>query len=331
MILVSLFDGIGGAYDSAVDAQLPITHHVAVEIDKSARDIADWRAMNNGWRRAARPVNDVCDATADNLLAGAPPGDVLLVGGVPCTTRSLGNYRMAGRDRTGEGMESGLICEYVRILNDLRRWRNVKFIVENVPSDRQADAHYNTLLDCDPVFIDAAAFGAQCRRRVFWSNFGILQPGVWSREVFDDISDASPDVKIYEYYSILPRSFDIRRPQRIGVIKNDYTKRHYGITNDARSGERVYNRMGKVPTITIGGGKSKVNIPGGNTCRKLTISEMERAFGLPCGATALPGVSMSRRKKAVAGAWHVKQMSHVMKNINRNIGMLNLKFHKIAM
>lgn len=99
---------------------------------------------------------------------------------------------MAGKDRTGEGAASGLITEYVRILDDLRRHRTVKFIVENVPSDKRADAHCNAVLNSYPVKVNAAAFGAQYRRRLFWSNFGIMPPDTWSDEVFRDIAERDP-------------------------------------------------------------------------------------------------------------------------------------------
>ena len=227
MILVSLFDGAGGAYDSALAAGLRPSAHVAVEINPVARKFADWRAQKKGWLPARRPVNDVREATAKNLLKGLPDGKVLVCAGVPCNSRSMANTTRRGAERTAEHTESGLVREFARVLAELQATgREIKFVVENVPSAVEADAEFNRILGVEPIEVNAAAFGAQHRRRLFWANFGITprdKPTVqWSSKTFRDVAETNPKVKNWYNYipfeATYPRPF---APARVGVLATD--------------------------------------------------------------------------------------------------------------
>lgn len=109
------------------------------------------------------------------------------------------------------------------------------------------------------------------------------------------------------------------------MIKNKFTSEEPAGREKIRGGEGVYSHKSKIPTVTIGGmGAMKVAIPNSPLCRQLTITERERAFGLQDGETAMPGVSLTARKKALGGAWTVKQMAHVMQCINKSVPWLGL-------
>ena len=438
MNLVSLFDGCAGAMDSALAAGLRPAAHVAVEIDPVARKLADWRAQKNGWLAARRPVNDVREATAKNLLEGMPPGEILLVGGVPCQTRSRANTAFRGAGRVAENTESGLVHEFARVLAELRAaGREVKFVVENVPSAAAADAEFNRILGVSPILVNAAAFGAQHRQRLFWSNC-LIRPrdkptAEWSAKTFRDIAEENPDVK--KWYDFIPYPAKYPKPfcpARVGILttpriikglraKGGFSQgakhpahdrvlsadgkirsilatkggRQSGVVSSPVSGrvnsgnrktppilngrvrtegaisvgqkervhspnckqpphlafrtggyhqgkvatslqDRVMSRGAKIKTIPANGGgrtegivgdvgrKVKKDFGGGlilevvpDGARCLTITEIERLFGLPDGETAMPGLSVSARKKAMGGGWHRWQMAWVLSHLEK--------------
>ena len=214
--------------DSAQAAGLRPSSHTAIEINEVARDFADWRAWKREWIMPRRPCNDVREATAKNILKGMPPGQIVVVGGIPCTSRSVANTAAGrGAERTAEGTESGLVREFARVLAELRAsGRDVKFVAENFPSAAEADKVFNDFLGVEPVVVNAAAFGAQSRRRLFWANFGIVpreQPTAkWSRATFRDIAEENPIVRTrYTFIhcpSPRPKPF---APARVGILLND--------------------------------------------------------------------------------------------------------------
>ena len=281
MNLVSLFDGCAGAMDSALAAGLRPAAHVAVEIDPVARKLADWRAQKNGWLEARRPVNDVREATAKNLLEGMPPGEILLIAGVPCQTRSRANTAFRGAGRVAENTESGLVHEFARVLAELRAaGREVKFVVENVPSAAAADAEFNRILGVSPILVNAAAFGAQHRQRLFWSNC-LIRPrdkptAEWSAKTFRDIAEENPVVK--KWYDFIPYPAKNPKPfcpARVGVLATEKiieeVRAGHGIPALPQTQLRVYDEESKTRAVQntashttgIVGALDKVNRKGG--------------------------------------------------------------------
>ena len=266
MILISLFDGLGGAMDSALAAGIRPCHYVAVELDRTARGLCDWRAERNGWRKPVRPVDNVLAATGKDLLRGAPPGPVLLVGGVPCQTRSLASKKKTAAARVAAGTESGLITEFVRIRDELMAaGRDVSFVVENVPSHSAADAVYSAMLGASPVMINAAHFSPQLRRRLFWASWDISPPRKWSAECFVDIAEANPVIpRWYDFIYYPAAGRKDNAPFRIGVLPSPSVLRDIfawkrGVfDNGTRQGYKVAAASGKVNPIRQSGSSEKV-------------------------------------------------------------------------
>ena len=266
MILISLFDGLGGAMDSALAAGIRPCHYVAVELDRTARGLCDWRAERNGWRKPVRPVDNVLAATGKDLLQGAPPGPVLLVGGVPCQTRSLASKKKTAAARVAAGTESGLITEFVRIRDELMAaGRDVSFVVENVPSHSAADAVYSAMLGASPVMINAAHFSPQHRRRLFWASWDISPPRKWSAECFADIAEANPVIpRWYDFIYYPAAGRKDNAPFRIGVLPSPSVLRDIfawkrGVfDNGTRQGYKVAAASGKVNPIRQSGSSEKV-------------------------------------------------------------------------
>ena len=267
MILISLFDGLGGAMDSALAAGIRPCHYVAVELDRTARGLCDWRAERNGWRKPVRPVDNVLAATGKDLLRGAPPGPVLLVGGVPCQTRSLASKKKTAAARVAAGTESGLITEFVRIRDELMAaGRDVSFVVENVPSHSAADAVYSAMLGASPVMINAAHFSPQHRQRLFWASWDISPPRKWSAECFADIAEANPVIpRWYDFIYYPAAGRKDNAPFRIGVLPSPSVLRDIfawkrGVFDNGtfNSTDRVYDDGGKiVPCRSAAGGRGE--------------------------------------------------------------------------
>ena len=266
MILISLFDGLGGAMDSALAAGIRPCHYVAVELDRTARGLCDWRAERNGWRKPVRPADNVLAATGKDLLRGAPPGPVLLVGGVPCQTRSLASKKKTAAARVAAGTESGLITEFVRIRDELMAaGRDVSFVVENVPSHSAADAVYSAMLGASPVMINAAHFSPQHRQRLFWASWDISPPRKWSAECFADIAEANPVIpRWYDFIYYPAAGRKDNAPFRIGVLPSPSVLRDIfawkrGVfDNGTRQGYKVAAASGKVNPIRQSGSSEKV-------------------------------------------------------------------------
>ena len=54
------------------------------------------------------------------------------------------------------------------------------------------------------------------------------------------------------------------------------------------------------------------------SARTLTVTEIERLFGLPDGATAAPGVSRSARIRCLGGGWDVRQMGFCLRALRED-------------
>lgn len=417
-LVISLCDGIGLARDSLRAAGIYFHRYVGVELDETARAIADYRAAKDGMPGIERPCHDIRD------YAGAV-GDarsVLLIAGIPCTERSTAYQKKSGVDRVGEDTDSGgLVREFAKILSRVRGTNaRVEFIVENVPSAPEADSVFSELLGVLPVAVNAAAFSAQHRERLFWASWQITPPPLaeWSDAVFADIAEDNPQSRHYDcilYPSV--RDGKPNKPRRVAVLPvegvlKQIKKSMRGLPDGGRDQstvadaaaklyafkdkgvkifsahsslqDRVYDDNGKIKTIPANGGgrtegliksygnllglgdasmavssgqsktrsvvssgikrknlmmsdkecriewRDKITTAGGKTyefpeklpvvvngARALTITEIERLFGLPDGATAAPGVSRTARMRACGGGWHIEQMAHCLRGLDK--------------
>ncbi|MGI9251340.1 MAG: hypothetical protein ACR2PR_09090 [Pseudohongiellaceae bacterium] len=242
--VISLCDGIALARDSLRLAGVSFDRYIGVEIDPQARKIADYRDANDRmppiirWQHSGNPdcaknkdfvdCHDIREFRGYDIpqewLAG---GKVLIIAGIPCTERSLANKNFTGKGRVAEGTDSGLIREFARIMSEV--WKHLKcsaadvrleWILENVPSAKAANDYYNTLLRTEPVEINAAWFGAQHRRRLFWSSWQITPPppSEWSGEVFADIADDNPPGIRRDYVLWESDRRKVGKPHRVGVL-----------------------------------------------------------------------------------------------------------------
>ena len=93
----------------------------------------------------------------------------LVVAGSPC--QDLSNINMHGKGL--EGLKSRLFFEFIEALKIIKP---TFFILENVYSMNQHSRNeISKYLGVEPIVVNAASFGAQSRKRLFWANFPIKE------------------------------------------------------------------------------------------------------------------------------------------------------------
>lgn len=161
MIVLSLFDGIAGAFLALQEQGIPITKYYASEVDPKAILVTK---KNHG--NSITHLGDVKQVTKQLI----PEKIDLLIGGSPCQDLSC-----AGKREGLQGNRSGLFYEYLRIYRECKpQW----FILENVGSMKQQDRDTITQeLGVEPIVINSNLVTAQNRKRYYWTNIpNITQP-----------------------------------------------------------------------------------------------------------------------------------------------------------
>ena len=298
MKILSLFDGIGCAYQAALRVGLEVEVYDASEVDKYAIQVAS----NN------IPIyNNIGDVKE---VSDFPYVYDLLIGGSPCQDLSI-----AKKGRQGlKGERSSLFWEYVRILKEAKP---KYFVLENVASMKKEDRDIITeTLGVEPIMINATLVSAQQRKRLFWTNIpNIDQPedrGIYLIDILEDEVDAKYNVNISEKHGLnMHKGYGSD-----GVTLVNSTIR-IGKFNNGGQGDRFYSPEGKSVCLSAHGGgrgaKTGLYLIKPSIIRKLTPIECERLQGLPDNYTQ--GLSNTQRYKCLGNAFNVDVVAHILKSI----------------
>lgn len=264
--VVSLFDGIGCAYESLKRIGYTDIKYYASEIDKYALQVAkkqhpDAIALGSVKDVRADPVQNEPQYLFTKETSLHTGGIDLLIGGSPCQDLSI-----AKNDRKGlEGERSGLFWEYVRILGEVKP---KYFVLENVASMSKKDKDIITeTLGVEPVMINAALVSAQNRKRLFW--VGKLRKIDMTNllPVYDTVEIDQPEDREIYLKDILVDGWTEDEMKSLCITatyykKNarDYLKKRSGqmvrigdIGSNAQA-HRVYSPEGKSVTLSAHGG-----------------------------------------------------------------------------
>ena len=242
----------------------------------------------------------------------------LVIGGSPCTSVSMAG-KMEGMDGA-----SGLVSEYVRILNEVRLYNpKVKFVLENVKMKNTFLKQFNELLGCEPILIPASLVSAQYRRRYYWTNIeGVTMPED-SGIVLSDILEKSDTIpsRLWMPKDLLDKMVPVKDGKQLNtkepccvaiVPESQKPKGNYFPR------ERVFNMYGKARTVTTNLSQEAwyVTLDG---YRRLTIVERERLQSLPDNYTKygeysgqVKLVPMGQRDKIVGNGWNAEVVKHIL-------------------
>ena len=263
MNVLSLCDGMSCGQIVLKELNIPIDSYYASEIDKNAIKVTQDNFPNT------IQIGDVTKITED-FLRTLPKIDLVLFGS-PC--RSL-SKATAGREKYNNGLQGVSWLFYP--CNDILQWikknnnQNVKFLVENVDSDKKDDIEeMSNLLGVQPIMIDSNLFSAQDRKRNYWTNIPIAPLPTSCDTVLKDILDDNVDEK-YFYNKPFTYNGDDKKVQATLEMKgHDIIK-------------RVNNKNYKSPTLTsCRGGNLQKKVYDNGRCRKLTPNEYRKLQTIP--------------------------------------------------
>jgi DNA (cytosine-5)-methyltransferase 3A len=185
--VLSLFDGCSGGQQALDRIGKKVDNYYASEIDKYAIQVTTANYPNTIQLGSVTEV-DVSKLKPINLL----------IGGSPCQSFSFAGKRkgMSTKDNIEiltlehylelkeqkfefEG-QSYLFWEYMRILTDIRKYNpDVKFLLENVMMGEKWQKILTRAIGINPIEINSSLVSAQNRKRLYWTNIGAEQDGLF--------------------------------------------------------------------------------------------------------------------------------------------------------
>lgn len=295
MNVLSLCDGMSCGQIALKELNIPIDSYYASEIDKNAIKVTQDNFPNT------IQIGDVTKITED-FLRTLPKIDLVLFGS-PC--RSL-SKATAGREKYNNGLQG--ISWLFYPCNDILQWikknnnPNVKFLVENVDSDKKDDIEeMSNLLGVKPIMIDSNLFSAQDRKRNYWANIPIAPLPTSCDAVLKDILDDNVDEK-YFYNKPFTYNGDDKKVQATLEMKgHDIIK-------------RVNNKNYKSPTLTsCRGGNLQKKVYDNGRCRKLTPNEYRKLQTIPDWYKM--NVANSHIYNMCGDGWTIEVIKHIFKGL----------------
>jgi len=199
MNVLSLFDGMSCGQIALERAGIKVDKYYASEVDKYAIKVTHENYPNT------IQLGDVCDVDPEKL-----DKIDLLIGGSPCqsfsfagkrngmTTKdkieitSLEQYIKLKNENFGFDGASYLFWEYIRILTNIKKYNNVKFMLENVVMAEKWKNIITKTLGVEPIKINSLLFTPQNRNRLYWTNIDIESLPIKSSKTMYDILQQSP-------------------------------------------------------------------------------------------------------------------------------------------
>jgi len=304
MNILSLFDGMSCGQQALERSGVWVDNYFASEIDKYAIKVTQ---VNYPRTKQLGSVIDVDGYSLPNID--------LLLGGSPCQSFSFAGKRkgMSTKDEQeiltldhylelkSEGFEfegqSYLFWEYMRLLKEV----NPKyFLLENVMMGEKWEKILSKAIGVNPIQINSSLVSAQSRRRLYWTNIGMIPGGL-----FGDLQSI------------------IQQPKDKGILLKDIIEEDvdykYYLKDDSFVFDRIKNDHPFTPRIPKVNEKSNCLMIGGSGCndlinnskiRRLTPVECERLQTVKENYTNF--VSDTQRHKMLGNGWTVDVISHIL-------------------
>lgn len=282
MRVLSLFDGISCGKVALERAGVPIASYHASEVDFYAKQISK------------RNHPDIAQL-GDIRNVHCQPGQYdLVIGGSPCQ-----GFSNAGDGLAFNDPRSALFFEFVRILNEAKpRW----FLLENVKMKQAWQDKISHLLWCKPRLINSAAFSAQNRERLYWTNIPIAD--------YDDCGISLTSVLEEGWVSDRAKSYCLDA----NYGKGTNFKRYFH-----RGSRQIVFRQGCVPIRPSEIEANDIQRTMLGDWRKLSPIEAERLQTLPDDYTK--SVADFERYKTVGNGWTVDVVAHIFQGLNVQVDL----------
>jgi len=222
---ISLFSGIGG-FEVAIHKRWPNAKCLGYsEIKSAAIKVYEHHYPNH------KNLGDITKITDEKIRELVKDGCDLIVGGFPCTNLSS-IAAISGNHDGLNGPESGLFYELLRII----KIANPKYIIiENNNSMKKCNKKLITELfreifpEIQMNMLDAAEFGVQTRKRLYWTNFPLENTSktceqTWRDilEPLDNISPLKASSKMFNCYNkVIKRKSKKEKTRIMRQIEND--------------------------------------------------------------------------------------------------------------
>lgn len=256
--VLSLFDGLSCGQIALKELGIKVDKYYASEIDKHA---IKQTMLNFPDTIQLGSVTDVDVSKLDKID--------LLIGGSPCTNFSFAGKRNGMSTTTNEEIytldrylklkadgfqfegESFLFWEYMRILNDIRKYNpEVKFMLENVEMGKKWERTLSEAIGIFGVHINSALVSAQNRKRIYWTNIRTQQIGLFG-EIYSDIPQ--PEDRGILLKDILEDGVDEKYYFNADVINKlvQHRERHKELVHGF--GAKFHNKDEKMQALKVGG------------------------------------------------------------------------------
>lgn len=185
--VLSLFDGCSGGQQALDRIGKKVDNYYASEIDKYAITVTMANYPNTIQLGSVTDV-DVSKLKPINLLCGGSPCQSFSFAGKRKGMSTKDNIEILTLEHYLELKEqkfefegqSYLFWEYIRILTDIRKYNpDVKFLLENVMMGEKWQKILTQAIGINPIEINSALLSAQNRRRLYWTNIGAEQDGLF--------------------------------------------------------------------------------------------------------------------------------------------------------
>lgn len=333
MKYISLFSGIGG-FEVAIHKIFPEAECLGYsEIKPSAIKVYEHHFPNH------RNLGDITQITNEEILELVKDGCDLIVGGFPCT--NLSSLAAISGDFSGiEGPKSGLLYEMLRFLKVAQP---KYFISENNYSMKKSNKILITKLfreifqEVQIKNLNAADFGVQNRKRIFWTNFKIKDFPKECTQTWDDVLEPLDKCMVYvisdKMAKCLNKPFNNKSIKRGKIVEKisenlwefKFVNGHNSkwdksmISDTMSKQEYKPYPVGKARTIIgMSGGTNNLIIDRrtkyGFLIRQLSPIELERLFNFPDEYTS-PVIYKTSRTNLLGNSVVVNVIEYILKSL----------------
>jgi site-specific DNA-cytosine methylase len=303
--ILSLFDGMGCAYESLERAGIEFNNYYASEINKSAIKVAQ---KNHPGIIQLGDINEIEFKKYKGIW--------MIMGGSPCQ-----GFSFAGKQLNFDDPRSKLFFKFAEAVSIIKP---KYFLLENVNMKQEYQDIISKYLGVKPIKINSALVSAQNRVRLYWTNIPFIGMPKNRNILLKNILESDDGLTVN--YSSSGRGKG-KIEGRISEAIKALTLTRTGYTKRSITGVAIYhtphgfNHGGifkrlKHPTLRIKAQNNYFYI-NHKKYRKLTCTEWERLQTLPDGYTQCDSVSNSQRYKMIGNGWNIETIVHILTGLKK--------------